>query len=335
MKPGDILIGIGAGLVSALLFATVIRGSLLAVLLFYLTPLPIAIVSLGWRHRSGIAATLAGGLAVAVIFDPLFGLAFALTFALPVWWLSFLALLARDNPNGTAAGFTEAGQAVVRSTQWYPVGGLALWAGGLSVILTVAGALMLGPSYDAYRSAVEDMVQGALMSGLEELASLGANTAQIKQFASLVASVILPTLGAAVSVLLTLLVVLVAAKLVSMSGRLPRPLPAISREFVLPRATLSGLAAGAVLALFAGWPRFIALAIAGTLVILFAMQGLAAVHILVARLPARPIILGVGYALIVVGEPWMVLGLAVLGLAEMAFSLRARALAASSRPKSY
>jgi hypothetical protein len=334
MKRGDILIGIGAGLVSALLFATVIRGSLLAILLFYLTPLPIAIVSLGWQHRSGIAATMAGALAIALIFDPELGLLFALTFALPVWWLSFLTLLARDNARGAALSLDSAAKAPAEK-QWYPLGSLGLWAGGLSVILTLAGALMLGPSYEAYRASIQDVLQGVLISGLAELPSLTANPEQLKRFASIVASIVVPA-SAAASTLLTLLILLVAAKLVSLSGRLPRPLPAISRDFVLPRITLLGLAASVVLSPFGGWPRFIALAIVGTLAILLAMQGLATAHILLARVPARPIILGVGYALIVVGEPWMLLGLAVLGLIDMVLSLRTRSLAAAaSRGKPY
>jgi len=106
-----------------------------------------------------------------------------------------------------------------------------------------------------------------------------------------------------------------------------------------------------LLALFHGWPRFVAIAIAATLAILFAIQGLATVHALLARAPARTVVLGIGYALIVV-VPWMMLArdpgrpvilgigyglmvamLAALGLAEMALSLRARARPASPRGK--
>ena len=60
------------------------------------------------------------------------------------------------------------------------------------------------------------------------------------------------------------------------------------------------------------------------------MQGLATAHVLVARIPARPLILGAGYAMIFVVEPWTFLGFAVLGLIDMALSLRARSLARSA-----
>jgi Zn-dependent protease len=137
--------------------------------------------------------------------------------------------------------------------------------------------------------------------------------------------------SAAASALLTLVILLVAGKLVSWSGRLPRPLPRIARDFVLPRAALIGLAGSVVLAPFPGWSRFVSIALAATLALLLAMQGLATAHVLLARVPARPLILGVGYAMIMVIEPWMLIGLALLGLVEMALSLRARALAASAR----
>ena len=48
-----VLIGIGAGAATALLFASVASGSLISVLLFYLAPLPILIAALGWSHWAG------------------------------------------------------------------------------------------------------------------------------------------------------------------------------------------------------------------------------------------------------------------------------------------
>ena len=60
------VVGIGAGLVAALLFSVVITGSPLAVLLYSAAPLPILIAALGWNHRAGLFACAAGAVAVAV-----------------------------------------------------------------------------------------------------------------------------------------------------------------------------------------------------------------------------------------------------------------------------
>src|SRR4051812_16419246 len=48
----SLAIGIGAGLVSALLFGVVITGSPLSMMLSVIAPLPIFIAALGWNHRS-------------------------------------------------------------------------------------------------------------------------------------------------------------------------------------------------------------------------------------------------------------------------------------------
>jgi hypothetical protein len=73
-------IAIGAGFAATLLFASLIGGGALALPLFVLAPLPIAIAALGW-------GSVAGGLAVAVAVPALgFGLAWpaAIAFLLMV-----------------------------------------------------------------------------------------------------------------------------------------------------------------------------------------------------------------------------------------------------------
>ena len=49
-----VMVGLGAGAAAALLFASVVSGSIVAVLLFYLAPLPIMIAALGWSHLAGL-----------------------------------------------------------------------------------------------------------------------------------------------------------------------------------------------------------------------------------------------------------------------------------------
>ena len=90
-----ILIALAAGCASALMFASIISGALISLLLFYLAPLPLMVAALGWGP---LAATI-GGIAAAIGLGAIFGLpyciAFAVTVALPAWWLGHLALLGR------------------------------------------------------------------------------------------------------------------------------------------------------------------------------------------------------------------------------------------------
>src|SRR5687768_790078 len=94
------IVGIGAGLVSALLFTVVITGSPLALLLSYVAPLPVFIAALGWNHRAGLVAAVSGTAAVALVLKFALGMAFAVGAALPAWWIAYLALLARDDGAG-------------------------------------------------------------------------------------------------------------------------------------------------------------------------------------------------------------------------------------------
>ncbi len=100
-------IGIGAGLVSALLFGVVITGSPLAMLLSYLAPLPILIAALGWHHRAGLAAALVGSVTTAAVFRPEAGVAFALGSALPGWGFGYLALLGRPRADAAQRGLAD------------------------------------------------------------------------------------------------------------------------------------------------------------------------------------------------------------------------------------
>ncbi|MES2166051.1 MAG: hypothetical protein V4458_03295, partial [Pseudomonadota bacterium] len=94
-----LLIALAAGLASATMFASIISGALMSLVLFYLAPLPLMVAALGW----GSATALIGGVIAALGLGAIFGIpymaAFALTVALPAWWLGHLTLLARPVSN--------------------------------------------------------------------------------------------------------------------------------------------------------------------------------------------------------------------------------------------
>ena len=123
------------------MFASIISGALISLLLFYLAPLPLMVAALGWGP---IAATI-GGIAAASGLGAMFGLpyciAFVITVALPAWWLGHLALLGRPLPNA-AAGNGAAPAAP--DFEWYPVGRILLWIAGFAVLTTMAAMLTLG-----------------------------------------------------------------------------------------------------------------------------------------------------------------------------------------------
>ena len=155
-----ILIALAAGSASALMFASIISGALISLLLFYLAPLPLMVAALGWGP---LAATI-GGIAAASGLGLMFGLpyciAFALMVALPAWWLGHLGLLGR--PIASPAAGNGAAQAAP-AMEWYPVGRILLWIAGFAVLTTAAALLTLGTDAET--------ITGTLRRGLLRLLS--------------------------------------------------------------------------------------------------------------------------------------------------------------------
>ncbi|WP_430929529.1 hypothetical protein [Methylobacterium tardum] len=128
-------IGIGAGLVSALLFGVLLKATPLAILLYLVAPLPILIVGLGWSHKAALAAVATGSLALALLIAPFMGLAFGAYIALPAWWLAYLTLLGRETPNGL---------------EWYPTGRLLGWIAATAALAFIAIAVLSSPNHAAF-----------------------------------------------------------------------------------------------------------------------------------------------------------------------------------------
>src|SRR5690606_41528247 len=95
-----LLIGAGSGLVTALLYSSVMTLSPLSMMLFYLAPLPLFIAGLGWGAYAAAVGALAGTLAISVVLGLITGLRIPVSEALPPVALSYLALLSRPLPAG-------------------------------------------------------------------------------------------------------------------------------------------------------------------------------------------------------------------------------------------
>src|SRR6187551_597217 len=105
-----VLVGLGAGAASALLFASIAAGSPLSFVLANFAQLPIILAAVGWTHVAGLLGALVASVGLAVATTGSVALAFFLSIGLPAWWIGYLALLAR--PTGADSA----------SVEWYPVG---------------------------------------------------------------------------------------------------------------------------------------------------------------------------------------------------------------------
>lgn len=303
------IVGIGAGLVSALLFTVVITGSPLALLLSYVAPLPVFIAALGWNHRAGLVAVAAGTLAVAVVLKLPLGLAFAIGAALPAWWIAYLALLARDDGQGGG--------------EWYPLGRLLVWIAAVATLVTVGGGLAISTDFETYRSVMTRGLQFVLTSreGVGPMVHLPAGVDAGELAARLAALV--PAAAGASFVPMIVANLWLAAKAVQVSGRLPRPWPFIPATR-LPAKAVAGLFGGVLLSFAGGFVGLAGAALSGALIAAFGLAGLAAVHDLSRGKPWRAPTLFAVYLALVIMLITVFPFLALLGIADALIDLRRR-----------
>ena len=310
-----ILIAIAAGCASALMFASIISGALISLLLFYLAPLPLMVAGLGWGP---LCATI-GGIGAAIGLGAIFGLpyciAFAVTVALPAWWLGHLGLLGRPVSHGNASGNGAA--PVAPDLDWYPVGRVLLWIAGFAALTTTAALLTLGT--DA--TTITDTLRRGLLRIIGQ-SEVGA-TGEIEQ--RIDALVIIAPAAAVIVAMLTLTLNLwLAGKVTATSGRLHRPWPDL-KSAELPPMTLAALCVALALCFAGGMPAVLAQIVSAALMMAYALTGFAVLHTLTLGLKNRALWLCCIYAIVIV-VVWPVFAMIALGLADAIFGLRQRFL---------
>jgi hypothetical protein len=288
-----VLVGLGAGAAAALLFASVISGSIAAIFLFYLAPLPILIAAVGWSHIAGLIAAASATGAVSLLSGTFFIAVPVIAFG--AWWLGYLVLLARPAVNGGGGAL-----------EWYPVGRLVLWAAVIGTLVVAAAVPNFGTD------------QETLQSGLRKTYERLLNDKALID----VLVVAVPPAAAVFSTVTNLVNLWLAARVVSISGRLTRPWPELA-ALSLPMS-----AAGLLTAAIAGsfLPDLLGVlsgAFAASLLMAFAIVGLAVLHAITRGMGSRGVVLAGVYATALI-LTWPLLAISILGLAETLLNIRGR-----------
>jgi hypothetical protein len=310
-----VLIAMAAGCASALMFASIVSGALISLLLFYLAPLPLMVAALGWGP---LCATI-GGISAATGLGAIFGLpyciAFVLTVALPAWWLGHLALLGRPVANGVSSG--NGASPVAPDLEWYPVGRILIWITGFAALTTMAALLTLGTDAAA--------ITGALRRGLLRIIGQSdpASSAEIEQRIDALVT-IAPAAAALVAMLTLTLNLWLAAKIAATSTRLHRPWPDL-KSAALPPMTLAALCVAIAFCFAGGLLAILGQIVAAALMMAYAFTGFAVLHTLTLASKNRAIWLCCTYALVMV-IGWPILVMVALGLADAIFGFRQRYL---------
>ena len=219
---------VGAGAVSALLFALTVKGTPLALALAYLAPMPLMIAAFGWGALGGLVAAVVAASALVAVFDLQGALAFLLVVAAPAWILPTFAVLPRYAPPW------RRGDADVPART--PVGVVVTLAAALGALAGLAGLATLIIGYSGYEAGLQALISEltpAIEQALEGVDVLpdGVSARDVAEEVAKLAPLATATLG-----FLTLCANLYAAgRSTALSHRLPRPWPDLPTEFVLPR----------------------------------------------------------------------------------------------------
>jgi hypothetical protein len=315
-----VLVGLGAGAAAALLFASVASGSILATLLFYLAPLPILIVALGWSHWAGLIAGITAAASLGATLGLYFFSAFMIGVALPAWWLAYLSLLAR--PVGANGSMT---------LEWYPVGRLVLWAALIGAILVIIAIPNFGTDQETFQAGLRSAFERAVR--LQTQPPVDATAPPLRPDAERLIDILVRAVPPAAAVLATLISMFnlwFAGRIVRISGRLPRPWPDLA-TLMLPPIT-SGLLALAIAGTFLpDLAGIVCGIVAASLLTAYAILGFAVLHSITRGVDYRTFALIAAYAAVIL-LGWPVLAAALLGLADTAFNIRARVASRRTPP---
>ena len=304
-----LLLGIAAGAASALLFAAVTSGGALGTPLFFMSALPIAIVTIGWGTFAGIAAVLAGLVGLWAFVSWKAALLHALVIAAPMAIYSYLVGLGRPL------------DAEGKSFEWYPLGRVFMSMVLITAVSIIGVGTIIGFDVQATAGDVADM----LVAMGQTSGELGAPTREDLLPALLIYMRLMPVALAMFWLVLTAFNLWLGSRIVRLSGRLKRSDDVIAETLSLP-LWMAGLFVGA--ALMAGHDSSLGLVagvVAGAAGMGFAMVGFAVLHVFVRGNPAAPLILGVTYgATFVLSIP--LFPLAIAGILDGPLGLRAKRL---------
>lgn len=311
----NLLIGAGLGLVAAVVFASATTGLFVArFILFFITPLPLALAGLGWGPRAAVVAGVVGALLVGLWAGPVVALTFAVSQVAPMVALSYLALLARP------VAVDGAGPPVL---EWYPPGRLIVWAAIIAALLSFASILLIGGDMETLKGLLADFFRTAIKDGMATMPD-GAQISDSDIQAMSEVTVALFPLASAASWIASLVFNLwLAGRITLASGQLIRPWPDLSViEFPKGSALLFGAALLGIM--LDGYPEQLAKAFAGAFYVAFVLLGLAVIHSTTHGQPWRPFALWGLYGALLVFNLWVATPIALIGILEPVFNFRAR-----------
>ncbi len=311
----SILIGLGAGLASAALFASAWSGTALGVfVLFFLSPMPVAIAGLGWGWASGAVAAAAGGTVVGLTGGASSGLIYLLALGAPTAVFAYYAQLNRS------ITYEASDSSLQVALEWYPLGRIVAWACVWGGILAGLSMFSIGGDVPTIKAALQDVLEKTLFQDVALTGGQKLTPEEKSAFAAMMTQ-LYPMAISTLWLAIAMLNWWVAAHVIARSGRLSRPWPLLAELKLPPQMPLAfGSALGAML-FTSGMAMLVASGFAGAFMFALMLVGLGILHRMTRGVAARPFLLGIVYSALLV-MPFTSLIVALIGLSEPFFRHR-------------
>ena len=301
------LIAVVCGLITALLFLAPLKLAGLGFIMSIFTAMPLFVAALGFGTLYGIVAGVVAAVVVGVFTGPLGALAVGGATMLPAIWVGHMVGLSR-NDNGMA--------------EWFPVSDILFRMALMCAAIAFGVGALVGytPELAAQQAQV---IMEQIVAAQSEASGTPALSAEAIQLQSSRIAKLIP-LAMPVSLLLLMVINLIlAARFARKRGWVLRPQVHLPTETALPIIAVGILAVGIALSFVSGPIALIAQVITGALGGAFLLVGLATLHTMTLRTPARGFVLGLTYFALLISR-YLAGIIALIGIAETLFQIRAR-----------
>lgn len=261
-----IAIAAAAGLAAALLFGVLAPGPVLLAPLLLVAPTSLMIAGLGWHPLVAALGGLFGALAISFTLSSKTGLSFALLVALPSYLVSATLLwLNRSMPPRTDA------HQFGRVFATYVLGGIAIY----SALAMLAGALAVSTDYAVYEERLLSVFQ-RMMSDFSAAPAGQLDAASTERMARVFMRIFMPMSAMIIAASLVISLWL-AVKYLRRTERLPFPhVPAYAVS--LPKEAVFWFVGAMGLAQLSGFAGLFGASLAGTIMLMMMLNGLAMIH---------------------------------------------------------
>lgn len=292
-----------AGLLSALLFLSLVKGIPAGFVLSYLAPLPLMAAGLALGQAAAAVAVLVAAAATMLVAGEAALLPFSVVAALPALLVSNRALLCRTaEPEGTV--------------DWYPPGLVLAWLTAAGLVLMAAGLLLIPGHPEGARGWVAELIVRTLEAVAPEVG------AEARQRAAEWWAPMFPGMVVGSWLVMAVVNATAAQGLLVRLGRHRRPSPAY-RQLELPVALGMVLAvAMAVASLAEGDLAYGAGSVAAVALVPFLFLGLAGIHQWVAGRSNARMLLAMVYGVLFLAFGWAAIAVAGLGVVRFLMRLR-------------